>query len=344
MKNNKQQQFAQKKASVFEKINFNSQTIILLGILILLTCFFGIKESEFLTSRSITSMAFQLPEIGVLSIGMMITVLIGGINLSINATANLSSVIAGFFILKFLPINANSNQIVLYIFFSYLIAILIGLITGAINGLLVGYLNVPPILATLATMNLYTGISVGLTKGHTVTGFPDQVGIIGSNTLWGIPITFIIFVVISFISFILLNKTTFGFKVRLLGTNSMASKFSGINNKKIIMQVFIYSGLMASVSGILIMSRTMSAAYQYGASTYVMLTILIGVLAGVVAGSGNVFNVFITVFILQIISTGFHMVLAGVRGSSFFKDFIWGLLLIIIFIINYFSRKKKGFE
>jgi len=344
MKNNKQQQFAQKKASVFEKINFNSQTIILLGILILLTCFFGIKESEFLTSRSITSMAFQLPEIGVLSIGMMITVLIGGINLSINATANLSSVIAGFFILKFLPINANSNQIVLYIFFSYLIAILIGLITGAINGLLVGYLNVPPILATLATMNLYTGISVGLTKGHTVTGFPDQVGIIGSNTLWGIPITFIIFVVISFISFILLNKTTFGFKVRLLGTNLMASKFSGFNNKKIIMQVFIYSGLMASVSGILIMSRTMSAAYQYGASTYVMLTILIGVLAGVVAGSGNVFNVFITVFILQIISTGFHMVLAGVRGSSFFKDFIWGLLLIIIFIINYFSRKKKGFE
>ena len=124
----------------------------------------------------------------------------------------------------------------------------------------------------------------------------------------------------------------------------MASKFSGFNNKKIIMQVFIYSGLMASVSGILIMSRTMSAAYQYGASTYVMLTILIGVLAGVVAGSGNVFNVFITVFILQIISTGFHMVLAGVRGSSFFKDFIWGLLLIIIFIINYFSRKKKGFE
>ena len=102
----------------------------------------------------------------------------------------------------------------------------------------------------------------------------------------------------------------------------------------------MFSGILSAIAGILIMSRTMSASYQYGIRTYVLLTILINVLAGISAGSGKVINVFITVFILQVISTGFHMLLVGIRGSAFFKDFVWGLLLILIFIINYYSKNR----
>ncbi len=85
----------------------------------------------------------------------------------------------------------------------------------------------------------------------------------------------------------------------------------------------------------------MSAAYEYGSKTYVLLTILIAVLAGIQAGFGNVINVFLGVSILQVLSTGFHMLLLGMRGSSFFKDFTWGVLLITIFIVNYFANKRK---
>jgi len=102
----------------------------------------------------------------------------------------------------------------------------------------------------------------------------------------------------------------------MLGTNPTAAKFSGIDNKAVIMQIFIFSGVLSSIAGMLIMSRTMSASNAYGTATYVMLTILIGVLAGVISGKGSVLNIFITVLILQIISTGSHMLLAGVRGSS----------------------------
>ena len=101
------------------------------------------------------------------------------------------------------------------------------------------------------------------------------------------------------------------------------------------------SGIFSAITGVLIMSRTMSAAYEYGATTYVLLTILIAVLASVIPGFGNVFNIFIAVIILQILSTGFHMLLVGIRGSSFFKDFSWGVLLILIFVINYFMRRRK---
>jgi simple sugar transport system permease protein len=327
-----------------KNIHFDGQTLLLIGVLISLLIFFGISEGGFLTERSIISMGFQLPEIGILSLAMMITVIIGGINLSVNATANLSSVIAGFFILKMIPLGSDIGITYFYIFLSYLLAIFIGLLTGIVNGYLVGFIGAPPILATLATMTFFTGISVGLTKGRTVTGFPEQVGFIGSKTLFGIPIPFILFIATTILAWIILDKTTFGFKVRMLGSNATASKFSGVNNKNVIMKVFIYSGIMSSISGILIMSRTMSAAYQYGSATYVLLTILVGVIAGVVAGSGKVINIFITVLILQITSTGFHMLLSGISGSAFFKDFAWGVLLIMIFIVNYFRRKKKGFE
>ena len=319
------------------KVRFEMQTLLLAGILVFLLLFFGLNDQGFLAGRSISSMAIQLPEIGILSLAMMITVMIGGINLSINATANLAAVLSGLFILRFVPESQGPMVIVAMVG----ISLLIGVITGAINGFLVGYVGVPSILATLATMSIFTGIGVGLTKGQTVTGFPEVVGSVASLSPLGIPMPFLVFVGITVIAYILLGRTTFGFKTRMLGTNPVASKFSGINNKAVIMQIFIFSGVLSSIAGVLIMSRTMSASNAYGTATYVMLTILIGVLAGVVSGKGSVLNIFITVFILQVISTGSHMLLAGVRGSSFFKDFAWGMLLIIIFIINYFTHGRR---
>jgi simple sugar transport system permease protein len=146
------------------------------------------------------------------------------------------------------------------------------------------------------------------------------------------------------LTYLLLNQTTFGFKVRMLGSNPIASNFSGVDNRAILMKVYIISGVLSAMTGILTMSRTMSAAYEYGSTTYVLLTILIAVIAGILPGFGSVIDIFIAVIILQILSTGFHMVLLGVRGSSFFKDFSWGVLLILIFIINYFTRVRKKQE
>ncbi len=330
-----------KNSNVGYKSTIDKQTLLLLGIFTILMVFFGFVEDSFLTNRSISSMAIQLPEMGILSLAMMITVMIGGINLSVNATANLSAVLAGLFVLQVVPQLATDGNGGALIVTIILVALLVGVLTGVFNGFLVAYLNVPPILATLASMTVFTGIGVGLTKGQTVTGFPDALGMISSQSVFGIPLPFFVFVGVSIVTHVLLKYTTFGFKTRMLGTNPTAAKFSGINNKSITMKVYVMSSMLASIAGVLIMSRTMSASNAYGTATYVTLTILIGVLAGVISGKGSVINVFITVLILQVISTGFHMLLAGVKGSAFFKDFVWGILLIAIFIINYFSRSRN---
>ena len=320
---------------------FDNQTLLLLVILVLSIAVFGLAEDKFLTGKSVASMAIQLPEIGILSLAMIVPVMIGGINLSITATANLSAILAGFFIQKFLPIIFPAASPALYITSTVLIAVLTGIVTGVFNGFLVGYVGAPPILATLASMGIFTGLAVGLTKGSTMTGFNDSIGLIASESLFGIPVPFLVFVVVTVIAYLLLNQSVFGFNTRMMGTNPVASNFSGIHNKALVLRDFVFSGVLASIAGILIMSRSLSASYMYGSSTYVMLTLLIYVLAGVTSGAGNVINIFITVLILQVISTGFHMLLAGVRGSAFFKDFVWGILLIIILISNALSQRAR---
>jgi len=325
-------------------IQIGNQTTLLLAVFIVLFIFFAVTEDKFLTGRSITSMAFQLPELGVLSLAMMVTILTGGINLSVNATSNMAAVLAGLFLVKFIPPEATPQQIGLFIVLGVLIALVAGWLSGVINGFLIAYVGVPPILATLATFTFYTGISTGLTGGATVTGFPEQLSVIGNKAFLGIPIPFLIFVLLTIFTYFLLNRTSFGFKARMLGSNPIASNFSGIDNKAILMRIYIISGILSAITGILTMSRTMSAAYEYGTTTYVLLTILVSVLAGILPGFGNVIDIFIAMLILQILSTGFHMALLGIRGSSFFKDFSWGVLLIIIFIINYFTRVRKAHE
>jgi len=323
-------------------LHLESQTLLLIAILVILVAFFGISEDGFLTKRSITSMGFQLPEIGILSLAMMLSIMTGGINLSINATSNLGAVLAGLFMVRMIPEGLTGNAVIPYLIAALFIMLTVGILSGVINGYLIGHIGVPPILATLGTSTLFTGISTGLTGGKTVTGFPEQLEMIGTKTLMGIPIPYVIFVMLTILVYVILNHTTFGFKIRMLGSNPTASNFSGINNKSVIMRTYILSGILASIAGIIVMGRTMSAAYEYGSKSYVLLTILIAVLAGMQPGFGNVVDIFLGVTILQVLSTGFHMLLLGLRGSSFFKDFSWGVLLIIIFIINYYAKRKTS--
>ena len=331
-------------ATLVRKTRLESQTALLLGVFVVLIIFFGISGNKFLTIRSISSMGFQLPELGVLALAMMFPIITGGINLSVNASQNLAAVLAGLFLLRMVPATVSPGQAWLYIAIAMAIALAVGLVCGVLNGLLIGWVGAPPILATLGTMTFFTGISTVLTGGKTVTGFPDPLSVIGSESLLGIPIPFIVFVLITILSYFMLYRTAFGFKSRMMGANPTAANFSGIDNPNILMKIYVISGIFSAITGILVMGRTMSAAIEYGSTTYVLLTILISVLAGIIPGFGSMLDVFISVLILQIISTGFHGLLTGVRGSSFFRDFAWGVLLILIFIINYFTKRRKAQE
>ncbi|UCG26320.1 MAG: ABC transporter permease [Chloroflexota bacterium] len=299
------------------------------------------RPDTFLTWRNMQSMAFQASEIGILSIAIMVSMLSGGIDLSIVSTANLAGILAGLILTAMVPADAGGGTVALAMTLAIVAAVFTGFLAGAFNGFLVAVMGMPPILATLGTLLMYKGIGTGISKGSTIFGI-QQSQFIGNGTILSIPFPLILLVAIAIVISIILNRSRFGLRLYMLGTNPIASRFSGINNRQILMRSYVISGMLAATAGIVILGRTNGANVDFGGS-YILLSILIAVLGGVnpYGGSGTVIGVMLALVALQFLSTGFNMLLFRSSGANFFKEFSWGALLIIILVVNYFSHKRR---
>ncbi|MTI59040.1 MAG: ABC transporter permease [Firmicutes bacterium] len=308
----------------------NKQLFIIFILLFILLSL--ISPDRFLTIRNMKTMAFQLPEFALITLGMMIVILTGGINLSITFASALSGIMAAYVL-----VNYDFN-VWIVILFAFLLAFLVALLTGLLNGLIVAYIGVTPILVTLGTGTLFEGISLKFTRGGTISGFSEQFSWIGNGTFLGFPIPILIFLVVAIFTFLLLERTPWGKKVYMLGSNSTAANFSGINVKKILLQVYIYSSLMAGIASIIMISRYNTAKVDLG-SSYLLQSVSATVLGGtsISGGTGTVSGTIIALLILQMISSGLNVL--GV--NRFFIDIIMGAILILVLTIDYFSNKAE---
>ena len=276
-------------------------------------------------------MATQFPEYGVMTLGVMVCFISGNIDLSFVYLGNLAAIIACMFMKQ---INAGTipvEQTGMVIIAAILIALAIGVIGGLLNGNLITRLGIPPILATLATQQVFKGISVGVTQGDAVSSIPELYGEIGHTDLFGfLPVPLLVFIVIFLIFAFLLRYTTFGEKLYMIGANPKAARFSAINTTKIVNTAFIINGVCAAIGGLLMVSSMNSARADYG-SSYLMRCILILVLAGVLpdGGIGKIVNVLISIAIIQS-----HCNLRQHVPSDQFllRQPDWGALLIIMLI------------
>jgi len=294
-------------------------------------------EEKFWRWQTYESMLLQMSELGILAIGVFLCILVGGLNISILGSANLSALMAGLFILSSAREGMSDAQINLIIIEAFGVSLLTGALCGLLNGLLVGYFRLPPILATLGTGSLFTGLAKGLTSGESIFGYPENLAYLGNGKMLGLPLPFYLFLGASIIMYIVLHFTKLGYRMYMTGGNETTAIFSGIDTSSIIMKTYIVAGLLSGLAAMIILGRTMSANYEYGASTYVLLTIFVAVISGTRAGFGSVINVFVAMFTLQTLKTGFNYVLQTMRGNTYFRDFIWGLFLIVFLIFNYFT-------
>jgi simple sugar transport system permease protein len=266
--------------------------------------------------------------------------MIGGVDLSVNATANLSAILAGMMLKRLAAATASGGEAWIAFSVAVLVALTVGVVCGLLNGALIAYVGVSAILATLSTLTLYTGIAVGITKGAAVSRFPEVILTVGNGKLFGIPIPLLVLILVLSIVSVILTRTTFGFKIYMLGTNPTASRFAGIHNQRIILLTHALVGGLSAVAGIIILTRTNSANADYGTS-YILMAILIAVLGGVsvAGGAGTLSGLLLGLVALQFLSTGFNMVLLTFSGSNFFRDFAWGFLLLLVMGINYYGNR-----
>lgn len=296
-----------------------------------------VNPKVFLSTPNFKSMGFQLAELGFFSIAMMIPFMSGGIDLSVVSIANLSGVVAGF-IFAAVGNSGNVGQIGWIIALTYVIAIAIGFATGFFNGFLISKFKIPALLITLGSMDLFAGAAYILTKSKAVVGFPEAVSDFGSLSFGPVSLPFLMLIVLIAITAVIMNKTRFGFELKFLGTNPIASKFAGIKNNKIIIKTYMYSAVVSAIAGVMMVMKVNSAKVGYGES-YMFTAILCVILGGVspVGGAGKITGVVLALLCLQFLTTGFNILAV----NAVYKDFIWGLLLLSVMSLKFFSDKRQ---
>lgn len=298
----------------------------LLSLLAALVLVFGLLLGDRLfDATSLRSMAFQLPELGILSLAMMVALLSGGLDLSIIATANLVALTIAF-IFSFVPAEPGVAW-AMWQLLALAAGIALALFIGAVNGVIIAYLGVSPILTTLGAMTLIKGISIGITRGGILSGFPEPVLFIGNGTVFGVPVVILIFLIVALALSIVLSRTPFGRTLNMLGSNEAATRYSGIDTQRTIVSVYMLTSLLAAIAGVVMMARFNSANAAYGES-YLLVTILAAVLGGVSpsGGFGKVGGLVLALIILQLISTSFNLL----DFSQFLTLAIWGGILIVV--------------
>ncbi len=303
--------------------------ILLVMAVVILVLMAILSKGSFVKSYTFETMAFQLPEFGILTLAMMLTIVTGGINLSLSVSAALSGIFAAI-ILNKIPDNP-----IISIPLAIFICMVAGAFFGIINGALIAFLNIPPILATLGTMTLFEGIGLNITKGGSISGFPQSFFAVGNENIFGIPIPLIIFIFAAIFVFLMLEKTAWGEKVYVVGSNPKVARFSGINNKAILFSIYVFSGVLCSIAGIIIISRYNSGRIDYG-SSYLMQSITAVVLGGtsIYGGSGKVSGVVIAVLIIQFLTTGFNTL--GI--SNVLTGIVIGAILILVLAVNHINE------
>jgi len=309
---------------------------LLVALVLVFTLIIG---ENFFSTEALRSMALQLPELGILSLAMMITLLAGGINLAIIATANLCALTIAYVLNTYVP----GTEGVMWVGWQ-VIAVLAGFavaaVIGVINGTVVAYLGVSPILATLGTMTMVKGISIGLTRGTVLSGFPDPIVFIANGAVFGVPFSLFVFFACAIPLAVMLNRTPLGNAIYMLGSNLEATRFSGVRTRRVTMKIYVLSSLLAGVAAVVMMSRFNSANASYGES-YLLVTILAAVLGGIdpFGGFGKVSGLVLSLIILQVISSAFNLI--GL--SQFLTLAIWGVLLIAtsVFALIYRTQFRR---
>jgi simple sugar transport system permease protein/ribose transport system permease protein len=270
---------------------------------------------------------------------MTITLLCGGINLAVIATANLTSLAMAFVMTRLIPSEASLLTEIGGILLALLAGFVVAGVIGLLNGWLVAYVGVSPILATLGTMTLVKGINIGLTHGNVISGFPDPILFLGNGTVLGVPAAVIVFALCAVPLSVLLNRTPFGVAVYMIGSNERATRYSGIDTKRVLLKVYVLSSLLCGVAALIMMARFNSANASYGES-YLLVTILAAVLGGVdpFGGAGRILGLVLALVILQVISSGFNLL----GFSTHLTLAIWGLILILVMMVGYLRLRSSG--
>ena len=306
--------------------------------------FFSIFAPNFLSTANIILMSKHVALNAFLAMGMTFVIITGGIDLSVGSIVGLCGMVAGGLIL-----NGIDLQIGYTMYFNVvevcLITLVVGILIGAVNGLLITKLNVAPFIATLGTLYVARGFALLSSDGQTfpnLIGKPELAttgfGFLGSGRIIGLPVSIWILIVVALAAAYVAKYVPIGRQIFAVGGNERAARMSGIRVDRVKMFVYMLSGFCAAIVGIVISSELM-ASHPATGNSFELNAIAAAVLGGtsMSGGRGTIGGTIIGAFVIGILSDG--LVMMGV--SSFWQMVIKGIVIIVAVVVDQAQRRLQ---
>lgn len=295
-------------------------------ILLVLCALISFLSPHFLQTSNLINILRQAAILNILGVGMTIVIITGGIDLSNGAVLALSSCTAAILL----------KDVGLPMPVAIVAALLIGSCCGLINGAMVSKVAIPPFVITYAMMFFTRGLAFLLLQGKIIYGFTPEFRFIGTGYIWGVPMPIIISAVVTFIFIFIQKYTPFGSEIYAVGADEEASMLSGIRTKSVVIRVYILSGILSALAGIVYMARLNASEPVIGEAF--PLDAIAAVLIGgtpLSGGEGGVGGTVIGALVITIIINAMNLL--GI--SSLLQTFVLGALIIIMISVQSHSRR-----
>jgi ribose transport system permease protein len=301
----------------------------ILSVLLLVGILISLFSPYFLTTNNLMGVFRSFSLIAIMSIGMMLVIITGGIDLSVGSVMGLSSLVTA------LAFQHGFGEIA-----AVCAGLAVGLVVGCFNGFMITWIELPPFIATLGTLSIGRGLMYIITKGVPVTpDVPDSFTFIGQGYIGFVPFPVVIMLAMTVCFSVLMRQTRFGRHVYATGGNEVAARLSGVRTARVKFTVYALSGLIAALAGVISFSRFVSAepASGFGAELDVIAAAAIGG-ASLSGGAGSVEGAIIGAALAGIISNG--VVLLNI--DTYAQQTITGCVILIAVSIDIWRVRRKG--
>jgi ribose transport system permease protein len=311
------------------KINIR-QIMQKLGALISLLVLSGVLtyfSPHFLTMDNLMNVARQSAINSLIAIGMLLTILTAGIDLSVGSILALSIVLMGIVVVKM-----GMSPVV-----GIVVCLGVGLLLGFINGVTLTKLSLPhPFISTLGTMNVARGLALIVTASSPISNFPEPIQFLGAAFLGPVPVSFVLVLVVYALFHIFLNYTTVGRYIYAVGGNPEATRLSGISIDNVLIIVYTISGFMAALGGLVLVGRV-NSAYPLAGLGYEFDAIAACIIGGAsfLGGEGTVWGTLIGAMIMAVLRNGLNLL----SVSAEMQTVAIGIVIILAVYIDVLRHK-----
>lgn len=320
--------------------NWTSKNVVIIFLIILIVGF-GIGSPAFLTSRNLINLTSQMSINALLAAGLTYVIILGGIDISVGSVAAFAGIVSAY-----VGLQIPNMGIVLSLVVLIVSGLVIGGLSGLINGIMITKFRVVPMITTLAMLSIARGLSYVVTSGKPVYGLSNGFAWLGAgrfvvtegNPNGIIPVLTVFTIIVVFIMHMLLSKTVFGRHVYAVGSNPVVAHLSGINVNKVTLLGHVLCSAMAGLGGVCIASKLQNGQ-PAAADGYEMFAIAATVLGGtsLAGGSGSVGKAMFGVAIIAVINNGMNLM----QISSYWQKAVIGVIILLAVILDMAQKKRS---